>query len=92
MNYYRASPLRPPRPEDKAASAISLPETMLRIEVPVLVMWGMQDKALLPNLVQGLEAYIPQLTVHRLADASHWVVHEQPEVVVAQLSGFLGRA
>lgn len=92
LNYYRASPLRPPRPEDKAASAISLPEAMLRIEVPVLVMWGMQDKALLPNLVQGLEAYIPQLTVHRLADASHWVVHEQPEVVVAQLSGFLGRA
>jgi epoxide hydrolase 4 len=92
LNYYRASPLRPPRPEDKAASAITLPETMLRIEVPVLVMWGMQDKALLPKLLEGLDAYIPQLTVHRLPDASHWVVHEQPEVVVAQLSGFLGRA
>jgi len=92
LNYYRASPLRPPRPEDKAASAISLPETMLRIEVPVLVMWGMQDKALLPKLVDGLEDYIPQLKLQRLADASHWVVHEQPEVVMAQLSDFLGRA
>ena len=92
LNYYRASPLRPPRTDDAAASAISLPEAMLRVDVPVLVIWGLLDKALLAGLINGLDAHIPQLTLHSLADASHWVVHEQPEVVAAQIGGFLGRA
>ena len=92
LNYYRASPLRPPRPDDQAASVISLPDAMLRIAVPTMVIWGLQDKALLPCLIEGLDTYIADLELHTLADASHWVVHEQPAVVQAYLSGFLGRA
>jgi len=92
LNYYRASPLRPPRADDPAASTISLPEAMLRIDVPTMVIWGLQDKALLPCLVEGLDAYIPHLQLHTLAHASHWVVHEQPDVVKAYIGGFLGRA
>ena len=92
LNYYRASPLRPPRADDKAASAITLPDTMLRIDLPTLVIWGLQDKALLPCLIDGLDKHIAQLVLHTLADASHWVVHEQPAVVRAYISGFLGRA
>ena len=92
LNYYRASPLRPPRPDDQAASVISLPDAMLRIAVPTMVIWGLQDKALLPCLIEGLDTYIPDLELHTLADASHWVVHEQPAVVQAYISGFLERA
>jgi pimeloyl-ACP methyl ester carboxylesterase len=92
LNYYRASPLRPPRADDPAASTISLPEAMLRIDVPTMVIWGLQDKALSPCLVEGLDAYIPHLQLHTLAHASHWVVHEQPDVVKAYIGGFLGRA
>ena len=92
LNYYRASPLRPPRADDQAASAISLPDAMLRIDVPTMVIWGLQDKALLPCLIDGLDKHITQLVLHTLADASHWVVHEQPAVVKAYISGFLGRA
>ena len=92
LNYYRASPLRPPRADDKAASAITLPDAMLRIDVPTLVIWGLQDKALLPCLIDGLDTHIPQLELHTLANASHWLVHEQPEAVKAHIGGFLGRA
>ena len=92
LNYYRASPLRPPRSDDPAASAITLPDAMLRIDVPTQVIWGLQDKALLPCLIEGLDKHIAQLVLHTLADASHWVVHEQPAVVQAYISGFLGRA
>jgi pimeloyl-ACP methyl ester carboxylesterase len=92
LNYYRASPLRPPRPDDHAASLISLPDAMLRIAVPTMVIWGLQDKALLPCLIEGLDDHIPDLELHTLADASHWVVHEQPAVVKAYIRGFLGRA
>jgi pimeloyl-ACP methyl ester carboxylesterase len=84
--------LRPPRADDKAASAITLPDAILRIDVPTLVIWGLQDKALLPCLIEGLDKHIPHLLLHTLDNASHWVVHEQPAVVKAYISGFLGRA
>jgi pimeloyl-ACP methyl ester carboxylesterase len=89
LNYYRASPLRPPRAEDAAAAAITLPASMLQILVPTLVLWGMQDIALPPGLIDGLEDYIPNLTLKRIADASHWLVHEQPDLVAQHLSAFL---
>lgn len=89
LNYYRASPLRPPREADAAAAAITLPKSMLDILVPTLVLWGMQDIALPPGLVDGLEDYIPNLTLQRIADGSHWLVHEQPAMVAQKLLAFL---
>ena len=89
LNYYRASPLRPPREADAAAAAITLPKSMLDILVPTLVLWGMNDIALPPGLVDGLEDYIPDLRLQRIADGSHWLVHEQPALVAQSLWAFL---
>ena len=91
LNYYLASPLRPPRPGEPAAAAVSLPMEMLRIQRPTLVMWGQQDHALLPCLTEGLADYIADLTLVPLPQASHWVVHEEPERVVQEISAFLAR-
>jgi pimeloyl-ACP methyl ester carboxylesterase len=91
LNYYRASPLRPPREADAAAAAITLPKSMLDILVPTLVLWGMNDIALPPGLVNGLEDYIPDLKLQRIADGSHWLVHEQPALVAQSLLAFLQR-
>lgn len=88
-NYYRASPLRPPRPGDPGAAGIELPRTMLTVNVPTLVIWGMDDVALPPELIDGLEDYIPNLTLHRIAGATHWIVHEQPALVARLLGEFL---
>jgi epoxide hydrolase 4 len=89
LNYYRASPLRPPRPEDPAAAAITLPLDMLTVERPTLVLWALADTALPPELIEGLADYIPQLRLETLADATHWVVHEQPEHIARRLQDFL---
>ena len=89
LNYYRASPMRPAREGDPGATALDLPREMLTVEVPTLVLWGMQDTALLPELVDGLEDYIPRLTLEKVADASHWIVHEQPGLVIGRLAAFL---
>lgn len=91
LNYYRASPLRPPREGDAAASAITLPREMLTVDIPTLVLWGMQDAALLPELVEGLDEYIPRLTLEKVPDASHWIVHEQPALVADRLAAFLAQ-
>lgn len=89
LNYYRASPLRPPRPEDPAAAAVTLPREMLTVNLPTLVLWGMKDVALLPSLVEGLDEYVADLTLERVDDASHWIVHEQPQLVADRLARFL---
>jgi epoxide hydrolase 4 len=90
-NYYRASPLRPPTDSDPGAKAISLPHEMLSINVPTQVIWGMKDIALPPALIHGLEDYIPNLQLHRVPDATHWIVHEQPELVAQVLSDFISK-
>lgn len=89
LNYYRASPLRPPRPEDPAAAQISLPPEMLRIEVPTLVIWAMQDTALPPGLIDGLENHVPRMQLHKVPEGTHWLVHEQPARVIGWLRDFL---
>lgn len=86
LNYYRATPLRPPRPGDRAAADVRLPPGAFTITVPTLVLWALQDIALLPGLLDGLDQWVPQLRLARLPHGTHWVVHEQPQRV-AQLIG-----
>ena len=94
-NLYRASPLRPPRPgpphNDPAAAAVTLPREMLTVLLPTLVLWALDDIALLPALLDGLENYVPQMQLQRLKGASHWIVHEQPERVAGYIQEFQGQ-
>ena len=92
LNYYRASPLRPATAQDPAAAAVTLPPEMLHIAVPTLVLWAQDDIALLPCLTEGLGQHIPQLRLVPIEHATHWVVHEQPERVIREISGFLEQA
>ena len=88
-NYYRASPLRPPREGDPGARAVTLPDAMLTVTVPTLGLWGMDDPALLPGLLDGLPGWVPQLKLQQVEKASHWIVHEHPERVAMELQRFL---
>jgi pimeloyl-ACP methyl ester carboxylesterase len=88
-NYYRASPLRPPRPDDAAAAAVTLPIESLTVQLPTLVLWAMEDIALPPELVDGLDDYIHRLTLERVPGATHWIIHERPAFVAQRLAAFL---
>ncbi len=90
-HYYRASPMRPATPEDPGAKALELPDAALTVHRPTLVMWAMDDTALLPELVDGLERWVPDLTLEKIHGATHWVLHEQPGRIAASLQAFLGR-
>jgi pimeloyl-ACP methyl ester carboxylesterase len=92
LNYYRASPLYPPTStEDKEQikSILNLPKEMLAVRVPTLVIWGEQDRALLTGNLDGLEEYIEDLTLKRIPDGTHWVIHEQPELVNTLIREFI---
>lgn len=83
-NYYRASPLRP-----GSADAVTLPREMLTVDLPTLVLWAMEDIALGPELVEGLDDYVSRLTLEKVPGATHWIVHERPAFVAERLERFL---
>jgi len=92
LNYYRASPLYPPtskNDEDQINSVMNLPNEMFAVKVPTLVVWGEKDQALLTGNLDGLEEYIEDLTVKRIPDGTHWVIHEQPELVNSLIREFI---
>ena len=89
LNYYRASPLRPPSGPEDPLHALVLPDEAVTSRVPTTVLWGEQDQALQLSLLDGLERWVPQLQVVRVPEASHWIVHEQPGRVVELIGSLL---
>jgi len=92
LNYYRASPLYPPtskNDEEKIKGIMNLPHEMMEVKVPTLVIWGEQDQALLTGNLEGLGEYVGDLTIKRIPEGSHWVIHEQPELVNSLIREFL---
>ncbi|HEY7124007.1 MAG TPA: alpha/beta hydrolase [Ktedonobacterales bacterium] len=89
LNYYRAGRLAPSEEAGGAPGGVSRDLAAYRVKVPTLVIWGEQDTALLTGNLAGLEAFVPDLTVRRVADGSHWLVHEQPQVVNGLIWEFL---
>ena len=89
FNWYRAMRLDPPK--EGAAPATELyNDDALMVRVPTLVIWGMQDTSLLPGCVEGLERWVPQVDVRCVADGSHWIVYEKPQLISETIRGWLG--
>lgn len=92
LNYYRASPLRPPTEADRSIDTLVLPPSLLNVRVPTRVLWGDADEALRPGLLRGLNDWVPDLQVRHVPDASHWIVHERPELVIETIADALKAA
>jgi pimeloyl-ACP methyl ester carboxylesterase len=90
-NLYAVTPLKPPRDDQSPDVIPLLPRERLTVDVPTLVLWALDDSALLPGLLDGLDDYVPALEVVKVADATHWIVHEQPQRVIAEIAAFLQR-
>ena len=60
------------------------------IDVPTLMIWGEEDKALALELTEGYAPYVADFTLERLPRVSHWVQQEAPEAVNARLERWLG--
>jgi len=79
VNYYRATPMHPPATGETAPDISRLDPAMFVIRVPTLVIWGENDRALPKTLVDGLDAFVPDLRLERIPEGTHWIIHEQPE-------------
>ena len=79
LNYYRANFLSKDLEWARAA----------RIAARTLVLWGEQDPALSRQLLDNLHEVAPDLRIHRVANAGHWVHIESAEEVSRVITNFL---
>lgn len=77
INWYRA-----PRP-GSASSSDS------RIAAPTLIIWGARDSALDRRLADASLAYCDRGRLEIVEEATHWVLHERPDLVNRLLLEFL---
>jgi epoxide hydrolase 4 len=90
-NYYRASPLRPPTAQDASVTKIEFTPEYVTVKRPTLVIWAEDDIALPLPLIDGLEAFVPDLRLVRVPGATHWIVHERPQFIAAEIEKHLER-
>ena len=87
LNYYRAAQLGSFTGESD--DSLSADPSLFAVTVPTLVIWGEKDRWLLTGNLEGLEKYVPNLTIKRIPDGSHWVIHEKPALVNSYIREFI---
>lgn len=92
LNWYRASPIDVPPPdapygliEGRSLRPVSV------LTIPTLVVWALDDTALLPANIDGLDAFVADLELVRVPDCGHFVPWQAPAPVNAALDAFLAR-
>lgn len=89
LNWYRASPMQVPALEAPAIRTPFLEAPFPKLAMPVLVIWGLKDEALLPCQLDSLDAHIPDLTIVRVADAGHFIPWQKPDAVTEAMRDWL---
>ncbi|HJQ23682.1 MAG TPA: alpha/beta hydrolase [Blastocatellia bacterium] len=89
LNYYRAARVGPPTEGQKDGASFATNFQSLNVNVPTLVIWGEKDTALLTGNLEGLDKYVPQLTIKRIPEGTHWVIHEKPQLVNGYIREFI---
>ena len=84
LNYYRTFARSLARRGDGGAAG-----PRRTVDRPTLVIWGERDAALSEHNLDGLERYVPDLRIERIADASHWVLADAPGYVSELMTAFL---
>jgi pimeloyl-ACP methyl ester carboxylesterase len=62
-----------------------------RVTVPVLIVWGCQDKALGEELANASLKYCDDGELKKIPDASHWVQQDVPDEVNTYVEAFLNK-
>jgi pimeloyl-ACP methyl ester carboxylesterase len=79
LNWYRA--LRKDFEEAQGSEYV--------VDKPALLIYASDDWFFFEAGYEGLDAYLPQLEQHEIADAGHWVQMEKPDKVNALLVAWL---
>lgn len=92
LNWYRASRIEVPSPGEEAKAPVWTHAPFPRLAMPVLVIWGLKDKALLPVQLEGLGDLAEDLRIVTSATAGHFIPWEEPDTVTGAIRDFLREA
>lgn len=92
LGWYRAAWLGPPADDGTAPHGNYVPEIINQeVHVPTLMIKAEGCPYFLAGTLDGLDAYVPDLTLTRLPSQSHWIAEEQPDAVDRHIREFLQR-
>jgi pimeloyl-ACP methyl ester carboxylesterase len=90
LNWYRASPIDVPALDQPyALPADWAPPPLPRLTLPVQVIWGMDDNALVPANLDGLGDWVADAAIAPIPGVGHFVTWQAPEAVSAEIARFL---
>jgi len=92
LNWYRASAIDVP--DEDAPYAVPegwVPLPLPKLTIPTLVIWALDDLALPPGNIEGLDALVDDLTLVTIPGCGHFVQWEKPAEVTAAMEDFLSR-
>jgi pimeloyl-ACP methyl ester carboxylesterase len=89
LNWYRASDIVVPAIGEEVEAPAWTTMDFPHLKLPVLVVWALGDRALLPIQLAGLEAVIDDLTIMTVPDAGHFIPWEKPAPVIRAIGDFM---
>jgi pimeloyl-ACP methyl ester carboxylesterase len=89
LNWYRASLMVVPTPDEEAAMPEWVERGVPKLNIPVRVIWGLDDKALLPVQLEGMGEVGEDVEVFPLPGVGHFAPWQAPQAVADALQPFL---
>lgn len=89
LNWYRASALYVPDMDEEAEIPAFASGAFPKLHIPTLVIWAMDDLALPPSNIDGIEALVPNVEIEPVHDCGHFVIWEEPAAVNVAMERFL---
>ena len=89
LNWYRSSQVVVPAVDENAAMPAWVGRGVPKLHIPVRVIWGLEDKALLPIQLDGIGEIGDDVEVFPLKGVGHFAPWEAPEKVATALGPFL---
>jgi pimeloyl-ACP methyl ester carboxylesterase len=92
LNWYRASQIVVPTPGEQAPMPAWVERGVPKLHIPVRVIWGLEDKALLPIQLEAIGEVGDDVEVFPLKCVGHFAPWEAPDQVAEALAPFLAAA
>lgn len=92
FNWYRASQIVVPAVSESAATPEWVERGVPKLRIPVRVIWGLEDRALLPLQLEGIGEVGNDVEVFTLKGVGHFAPWEAPDMVADALAPFLARS
>ena len=89
FNWYRSSLIAVPEIGEAAALPVWVTRGVPKLKIPVRVIWGLDDKALLPIQLEGLGEVGDDVELFPLPGVGHFATWQAPQAVADALRPFL---